>query len=354
MTVNGSSSTGRCSNFLPSITRLNCLTPTSSVLFDGNVSTLTGLDGDMWANQLLTINTTANTVNYITFDFTNTSGVRRVEVVMFNCPEWGISVTTIFLFSATSTSGSRTYVTGISPTSNSCDSLVRVCISHNVSSTRPVLNLVFTVPSTSNWVHLAEVTFYASSSTCPPDTIITPLTTTPPTTQSTATEEVTSKLIKYTLNITTSITITLKLSWLLLLGHSTISTPCNTNKSEVCPSSSTTTILASVLTAIIIVLLTTVISVLVLIAVCKYHTKFTYEGAETAGGEGQVYKEVDGINGGVAMKSGKGVSDPTYMEVEVGGGKTFQLKENKAYVTHKVGGGNTFQLKENEAYVTYK
>ena len=82
-------------------------TPTSSVLFDGNVSTLTGLDGDMWASQLLTINTTANTAE-ITFDFTDTpdyTGVERVEVVMFNCPEWGISVRAINLFSATYTIG---------------------------------------------------------------------------------------------------------------------------------------------------------------------------------------------------------------------------------------------------------
>ena len=85
----------------------------------------------MWASQLLTINTTANTAD-ITFDFTDTpdyTGVRRVEVVMFNCPEWGISVKTISLFDATSTSGSRTFVTSISPTTTSCDSLVRVCIS---------------------------------------------------------------------------------------------------------------------------------------------------------------------------------------------------------------------------------
>ena len=71
------------------------------------------------------------------------------------------------------------------------------------------------------------------------------------------------------------------------------------------------------------------------IAVCKYHTKFTSGGAETAGGEGQVYEEVGGIDGGVAVRSGKGVSDPTYMEVEVGGGNTFQLKENESYATYK-------------------
>ena len=152
MAMNGSSSTGRCSSLLTSITRKACLTPTSSVLFDGNVPTLTGLDGDMWASQLLTINTTANTVE-ITFNFTRTpdyTGVERVEVVMFNCPEWGISVRTISLFSAISTSGSRTFYKSISPTNTSCDSLVRVCISYTVSSIRPVFTSVLTPPSTSN------------------------------------------------------------------------------------------------------------------------------------------------------------------------------------------------------------
>ena len=180
MAVNGSSSTGRCSSFITSISRQNCFTPTSSVLFDENVPTLTGLDGDMWASQLLTINTTDNTAE-ITFDFTNTpnyTGVERVEVVMFNSPEWGISVRTILLHSATSISGSTTFLTSISLTTTSCNSLVKVCISHTVSSSRPILTLVFISPSTSNWLHLAEVTFYASGSTCPPDTIITPPSTT--------------------------------------------------------------------------------------------------------------------------------------------------------------------------------
>ena len=49
-----------------------------SVLFDGKVSTLTGLDGNLWASQLLTINTTANTAE-ITFDFTDTPDYTGVE-----------------------------------------------------------------------------------------------------------------------------------------------------------------------------------------------------------------------------------------------------------------------------------
>ena len=48
------------------------------------------------------------------------------------------------------------------------------------------------------------------------------------------------------------------------------------------------------------------------IAVCKLsiHPKFTSGGAETAGGEGQVYEEVGWGDGAVAVRSGKGVSDP--------------------------------------------
>ena len=72
---------------------------------------------------------------------------------------------------------------------------------------------------------------------------------------------------------------------------------------------------------------------LALIAVCKFHPKLTPGGAETgtsAGGEGQVYEQVNGGEGAVP------VSDPTYMEVGAGrgGGNTFQLKENEAYAVH--------------------
>ena len=72
----------------------------------------------------------------------------------------------------------------------------------------------------------------------------------------------------------------------------TVSTQC-----EACPSCYTSTALASVITAIATALLATVIFVLVMIAVCKCHPKFTPGGAETgtsAGGEGQEYEQVDG------------------------------------------------------------
>ena len=59
--MNGSSANGNCSNVttstLSSLSR--CNTPNSSVLFDGSIPiTLAGLDGDVLASQLLTLQTT--------------------------------------------------------------------------------------------------------------------------------------------------------------------------------------------------------------------------------------------------------------------------------------------------------
>ena len=67
--------------------------------------------------------------------------------------------------------------------------------------------------------------------------------------------------------------------------------------SDMCPSCSTSVALASVITAIITALLATVIFVLVQIAVCKCHSKFTPGGAET-------------------------------------GRKIIELEQNEAYITH--------------------
>ena len=118
-----------------------------------------------------------------------------------------------------------------------------------------------------------------------------------------------------------------------------IMTQCQCQQSEVCPSCSASTVQASVVTAIVTALLEAVVFLVVMIAICKFHPRLRSGGAGiSAGGEGQVYEEVGGDKGGmavVAVVGGEGVSDPTYMEVGEGGGKTFQLKENEAYGTRR-------------------
>ena len=170
--ANGSSVTGSCLDVRFGVTEVICFRPTSSILFDGNVPTLTGLGGDMWASQLLAIEAPGNSVEF-TFNFADTpgyTGVRGVEVVMFNCPEWGISVESLTL---RATSETRNILTTISVTTTSCDSLARVQLPRTISSSLQVITLQFNLPSTSTWVHLAEVTFLTDVLTSPPDTIIT-------------------------------------------------------------------------------------------------------------------------------------------------------------------------------------
>ncbi len=183
MSVNGSSENGNCG------TAGICNEPTTSVLFDGITPTLTGLDGDMWASLLLTINTDSPTTD-ITFDFQVTPGyvgVERVEVVMFNCPEWGISVDSIILYGSNTPTLIGNILATISPTITSCDSLVRVCISRSVSSTLTPLTLRFQLSLASTWVHLAEMSFYGAGPTCPSESILNPPTTPPLTTISSMT-----------------------------------------------------------------------------------------------------------------------------------------------------------------------
>ena len=175
-----------------------CLQPTSSVLFDGRVPTLTGLDGDMWAGQLLTINT-MESLTIVIFDFTDTpryDRIERVEVVMFNCPQWGVASITIILTGATARGQQfNTFASTSVSSLTSCESLVRVCLSGPVS--RPLIGLQFILNQDSDWVHLAEVTFNPRGSTCPPNVIFNQTTTSlpdtvPPTTPTTRLDTISS------------------------------------------------------------------------------------------------------------------------------------------------------------------
>lgn len=168
--MNGSSASGYCSDVTTNGVSSTCLDPASSVLFDGNIPALTGLQGNMWASQLLTIR---SGLAVLEFDFTGTPnfvGVRRVEMVLFNCEQWEISVRSIIL------EANRDFAGTIYPTVSSCSTLVRVCMTDfltNGDGAQTRLTLGFITADSNSWVHIAEVSFYGPASpTCPPDTII--------------------------------------------------------------------------------------------------------------------------------------------------------------------------------------
>ena len=153
----GSSATGHCSNVSDS--GRVCNTPRSSVLFDG-IPTLTGLDGDMWATQLLTLNTSTSTS--ITFNFNeiaNYVGVGTIEVVMFSCSMRGIGANSISIRSSDDSP-----IGTINDIPQSCEYLVRACISDGFTTTEPILSLNFN--DALQRVYLAEVTFYTNSRAC--------------------------------------------------------------------------------------------------------------------------------------------------------------------------------------------
>ena len=148
---------------------------------------LTGLDGDMWASQLLTLQTTAAASSTdITFDLRSPtfSRVERIEVVMFNCPQWGVGVQTIQVF----VQNSIELTFDVAPIT-SCDSLVRVCLPYRIRTSIPNFALRFLLSPDSDWVYLAEVTFWGNNSTCPPDIVITLPPTPPPTSLITGTSQ---------------------------------------------------------------------------------------------------------------------------------------------------------------------
>ena len=133
--VNGSSATGNCANVSSSTSgTLTCADPFSSVLFDDprGMPILTGLDGDMWASQLLAIQTTASSIDIIV-DLNTPTFIRveRVEMVMFNCPQWGIGVQAIQPIEQKPLLNFNEMAYNL--TTTSCDSLVRLCLPYRTT-----------------------------------------------------------------------------------------------------------------------------------------------------------------------------------------------------------------------------
>ena len=159
--MSGSSETGHCSNVSDS--GRVCNAPHSSVLFDG-IPTLTGLEGDMWASQLLILNTFTSSAS-ITFDFTNPTdkngpityaGVQVIEVVMFNCPGRGIGTDNVKV-SANGRIADNFVV------SDSCSYLVRGC-SAAVSITLLSQSIILSFNKIHQHLCIAEISFFSSFS----------------------------------------------------------------------------------------------------------------------------------------------------------------------------------------------
>ena len=136
LAANGSSATGHCSDITLHLNTLStCSSPASSVLFDGVIPTLTALDGNTWATQLMILRQPlfGNSQYYVTSSFASIHHIRRVEVVLFNCPQRARYINIDFLRTDIPYYRSAHY--DVLPTLISCDSLVKVCIPVDFNST---------------------------------------------------------------------------------------------------------------------------------------------------------------------------------------------------------------------------
>ena len=226
-------------------------------------------------------------------------------VALFNCPEWGIATSRITIHTS-QLDYSRSKV--IDLTLTSCDSLVRVCL--HIDPKHVLGTLKFNPRPGSNWIHLAEVTFYTDTSTCPPDTVLNhhPTPSLPPSTAAVTTQgaidHTTPGDISHTPTGDTGHTHTDHTpsgyvnhtstgdtihTFPGSTDHTPIPTPCPCEAAqceEVCHSpSSLATILGSSIRLTILAIVTTVLFSVV--ALCRYRSKFKVRYDMLEEGEGQ-------------------------------------------------------------------
>ena len=110
---------------------------------------------------------------HIGFEFSRPVNFTRVELDLFNCPEWGIAVQTIIVYEYTF--GTLAFVPAVAralgnTTANtSCTSIVRVFIPLELpQNPAPFYIIDFTFDNTAThiqWVHIAEVWFFQEEDT---------------------------------------------------------------------------------------------------------------------------------------------------------------------------------------------
>lgn len=128
-----------------------CVEPTTSVLCDGVIPTLSDFSGHTWASQLLTVAYGLGiSVDGIWFEL-GYNGVTKLEVVLFSCPEWGISSDLNIQIVVRELSGLKN-IASKHVDLTSCESLVRVCIP--VHTQNPNINLRFFGGLGIKWLHL--------------------------------------------------------------------------------------------------------------------------------------------------------------------------------------------------------
>ena len=147
----------------------------TSVLNDGILPALSGVSSDpasQWASELFTMRRSGTDRIVISVVLPSGRIHNRMELAVFNCPQWGIYAPQIIVELA----NVGNIVANVALPNVSCEHLLKFCVEFNTGVSIPNLILMFSYQNNSNFVFLGEVIFInipVQNSPCDPPQRIT-------------------------------------------------------------------------------------------------------------------------------------------------------------------------------------
>ena len=180
--VNGSQANVGCTGTRNPFVCLNLDPATAggatSYLVDGNILAPLDFSDTNWARELMTVNHNGGDFD-IRINF-NSAYATRMDLVLFNCPDWGIGAMDITV--ETGVSQQLEVLGNFTLQNTSCDSLLTVCVPLIMRSNSTItyaINFLTGSNSDIDWTYIAEVTFYNDSVECADPFPVTPAPTEP-------------------------------------------------------------------------------------------------------------------------------------------------------------------------------
>ena len=147
----------------------------TSVLNDGTLPALSGVSNDsasQWASELFTMRRSGTEQIVLSFEVPIGRIHDRVELTVFNCPQWGIYAPRVIVKIA----DQDVIAANATLSEISCEYLLKFCVEFSSGIGVPNLELVFPYQDNSNMIFLGEVTFInipVQNSPCDPPQLIT-------------------------------------------------------------------------------------------------------------------------------------------------------------------------------------
>ena len=144
----------------------------TSVLNDGILPGLSGVSSDsasQWASELFTMRRSGTDPIVVSVELPSGRTHDRVELAVFNCPQWGIYAPRVIIEVA----DIGNMVADATLPNVSCEYLLKFCVEFNMGVGIPNLKLTFPYQTDSDFEFLGEVTFTILNSPCDPPQLIT-------------------------------------------------------------------------------------------------------------------------------------------------------------------------------------